>query len=87
MERPANLDGWPNPDFLKNQSAYPSEELWKHIGKHVAWNWEGTEIIADADTLDELADKVEAMQINFSRVVFDYVDDPNVGFLGAGAGI
>jgi hypothetical protein len=85
MERPANLEGWPNPDFLKNQSAYPTEKLWKHINQYVAWNWEGTEILASAATEDDVIEQVRAKRIDISKVIIDYVADPNIGFLGGGS--
>jgi len=85
MERPANLDGWPNPYFLKNQSAFPSEELCKHINRYVAWNWEGTEILASAATEDEVIEQVHAKGLDISKVVIDLVWDPDVAFLGGGA--
>ncbi|HEV3143663.1 MAG TPA: hypothetical protein VGZ47_07260 [Gemmataceae bacterium] len=82
MDRPDNLDGWPNPDFLKNQSAYPTEELWKHINQYVAWNWDGTVILASAATEDEVIEQVRAIGLDISKVVIDFVFDPNVSWIG-----
>jgi hypothetical protein len=82
MDRPTDLEGWPHPDFDKNHRAFPIEELWKHIGKHIAWNRDGTQIVADGATLGEVISKVEALGLKGMQVVFDYVDDPNVSSVG-----
>ena len=36
MDKPDNLDGWPDPNFDKNRNAFPAEELWKYAGQHIA---------------------------------------------------
>lgn len=50
-------------------------------GKHIAWSWDGTTILAGADTLDELLDQLERDGISWRRVAFGYIDDPNVSNL------
>jgi hypothetical protein len=41
---------WPDPDFDRNNTRFPVEELWKYAGQHVAWSWDGTQLLAGADT-------------------------------------
>jgi hypothetical protein len=79
MTNPPDRDTWLHPDLNKNRQAFPPDELKKYWGRHVAWSWDGTKILADGATLGEVADRLQAMGINTSRVVFDYVDDPNEG--------
>jgi hypothetical protein len=72
---------WIHPDFDKNHRAFPVEELWKHIGKHIAWSWDGTKIVASGDTLEEVDRQIDKLGIDRGRVVHDFVDDPNVSHL------
>ncbi len=38
--------------FVKNRNAFPTEELDRYIGQHVAWNPDGTRIlVSDRDPL------------------------------------
>ncbi len=72
---------WPDPDFQKNQGQFPTEELWKYIGQHVAWSWDGRRILAgDPDERALIRKLVEAGH-DPQRVVIDYVDDPDVSHL------
>jgi hypothetical protein len=74
-------EGWPHPDLANNQANFPTEELWKHIGKHIAWNWDGTQIVASDADEGELVRKLLAAGYDLSRVVLGYVDDPDVSYL------
>jgi hypothetical protein len=72
---------WPPPEFRENQAKMPLTELWTWAGKHVAWNWDGTHIVAGAATDAELFEELRRGGIDTSTVVFDYVDDPSVSWL------
>jgi hypothetical protein len=72
---------WPQ-DFRKNSAEFPVEELHKYIGQHIAWSWDGTRIVAAASTDEELNKKLEELGVEFSDVVFDYVDDPAISRIG-----
>jgi hypothetical protein len=78
MDKPTNLDGWPDPQFLENRNKFPTEELWKYAGQHVAWSWDGTRILASAPDEAQLYRKMAEAGIDPQRVVLDYVDDPDV---------
>ena len=53
-------------------------ERW--AGKHVAWSWDGSTILAGADTIEELGNLLDRAGINVSRVVFSYVDEPGATY-------
>ncbi len=82
MDKPDNLDGWPDPNFDKNQRAFPVEELWKYAGQQVAWSWDGTRILAAAPDDAQLFQKLTELGIDPQRVVFDYVPDPDKSYFG-----
>lgn len=72
---------WPDPKFGENNERFPVEELWRHIGQHVAWSRDGTHLLAGAGSLDELFRKLDEAGIDLRHVVLDYVDDPAKGYL------
>jgi len=71
---------WTHPDFLENQRNFPGEELWQYAEQQVAWSWDGRQIVASAATLEELCEKLEALGIDWQRVVFDFIPDPDVSY-------
>jgi hypothetical protein len=73
---------WIDARFLENQREFPSEKLLDYQGQHIAWSWDGSEIVAaDADrrALDE---KLRAVGIDPLQVIHDYVENPNLSYLG-----
>ena len=62
--------------FQENRRLYPLEKLIPYEGFHVAWNLEGTEIVAVGKSMEEVDDKVVAAGLPPNRVVFDYIDGP-----------
>ena len=67
--------GWLPPDHLENRRKVPPEELEKYRGRQIAWNWEGTQVVAAGEDLEEVFQKLDAAGVDASRVVFSYVDD------------
>ncbi len=67
-------DNWVPACFAENQQKFPFEELLKYTGQHVAWSWDGTQIVASAPDIDTLYERVAAAGIPSNRVVLDYVD-------------
>jgi hypothetical protein len=65
-----------------NRENFPSEELAKYAGKHVAWSPDGTKIAASGDTLDEVLDKLPATPYDPSECLLSYVPKPGEIFLG-----
>ena len=73
---------WLNPDFLTNYyQQLPDEMLDRYAGQYVAWNWDGTRILADAATREALDRQLTDAGINLQRVVFDYVNPPGMGLI------
>jgi hypothetical protein len=69
------------PTFEENQRRFPFEELMKYVGQAVAWSWDGSQILASGKDHVEVHEKLVAMGIDTSRVVFSGVDDPDVSQL------
>jgi hypothetical protein len=67
----------PGPDFDRNRDRLPTAERDKWTGKHVAWSWDGTHIIAGADALADLITELRRLKVDPSTVVFDFLDLPD----------
>ncbi|MBX9579576.1 MAG: hypothetical protein K2X87_04640 [Gemmataceae bacterium] len=76
-ERPS---GPPFP-FPAPRREMTDDELERWAGQHVAWSWDGTTILAGAETPGELYQLLDRAGVNTSRVVFDYVDEPGATYL------
>ncbi|HWG41920.1 MAG TPA: hypothetical protein VN688_03970 [Gemmataceae bacterium] len=64
--------------YEENRSKFPLDELAKYGGKHVAFSLDGTRILASADSMEEVEEKLIAAGINPNRVVGAYIDEPGV---------
>jgi hypothetical protein len=73
----------PGIEFDRNRSAFPPEELAKYEGKYVAWNLEGTQILASGDNDRQVFEALKAAGLDPSQAVFSYVDLPNEVYWGA----
>jgi hypothetical protein len=62
--------------FNENRTRYPLELLIPYEGRHVAWSLDGTRILADGESEEEVEEKLVASGIQPDRVVFDYIDPP-----------
>jgi hypothetical protein len=71
--------------FEKNRSRFPPEDLLPYAGQHILWNSDGTRVIASGPDWDSLEQQLQSAGIPGDHVVFDYVDPPDVAFLGGGA--
>jgi hypothetical protein len=69
-------------EFNKNRSRFPQERLELYAGKYVAWSPDGTEIIASADDVVELAAAVKASRYNSAECVLSSVPYPDEVLLG-----
>ena len=70
---------WIDPHFQENQAKFPPEELLrKYGGQYIAWSWDGTTVLASAETRERLDEKLLASGYDLSRVVHDYVDAPEI---------
>lgn len=67
--------------FRRNRDAAPEEQLRPYWGKRVAWNAEGTQIVASGATEDEVFDRLEALGIDPLQTVGEFIFDPNVSYI------
>ena len=75
MDRPFPDDGrWPHPKFEENRLNAPDELIWQYANQLVAWNDEGTQILAGADDYPALYAKLDAMGVDTNRVMFEYLN-------------
>jgi hypothetical protein len=81
MNAETRLKPWTDPSFLENQRRFPMAELSRYHGQHIAWSWDGSQILAaDADrrALDQ---KLRDAGIDPLQVIHDFVEDPNLSYL------
>ncbi len=63
--------------FIENTNRFPPEELARYAGRYVAWNLEGTKILASGADHRELYANLAAAGIEMSSVVQSYVPGPD----------
>lgn len=68
---------WPGPDFDRNRDQLPVAERERWAGRHVAWSWDGTRVVAGADTLAALLAELKRLGVDSATVVFDFIDAPD----------
>jgi hypothetical protein len=64
--------------FEQNARQLTVDQLAPYRGKQVAYSADGKQILAAADTDEELDEILARLGIRTDEVVFGYVDDPNV---------
>ena len=82
MNTDLRLTPWVDAQFLENQQKFPTAEWLRYQGQHIAWSWDGSQILAaDADrrALDQ---KLRDASIDPLQVIHDFVEDPNLSYLG-----
>jgi hypothetical protein len=60
--------------FIKNRQEFPPDELSKYAGKSIAFSPDGTSIVASADDIDELIERIQAAGYDPGRCFISYVD-------------
>jgi hypothetical protein len=65
---------WVDPNFRENQRRFPEDQLLQYAGQHVAWSWDGTQILAADSDRGVLSEKLRGAGIDLGRVVFGYID-------------
>lgn len=58
---------------FENRNTFPQEELARYHGLHVAWNLEGTQIVASGKDDLEVFQAVQSAGLDPAQVVFSYV--------------
>lgn len=72
-----------SPVMSKGQLPLPDEAYERHRGQWIALSADGTSIIASADTLIALEDKLVAAGADPEKVIFDRVEDEAIVLGGA----
>ena len=75
-----NENHWPWMDlgtYTKNRRNFPLDQLIPYEGKQVAFNVEGTRVLASGDTLEEVFDQLAAAGIDSDQVVFSFIEPPD----------
>jgi hypothetical protein len=67
--------------FNQNRTKYPPEDVLPYSNQYVAWQADGTRILTSAPTWEEVEEKLRAMGIDPSQVVFEWIPDPDVSYL------
>lgn len=67
--------------FERNRRFFPDEQLAKYSGRHIAWNLEGTCIVAEAATGKELYERLKELGIDPCLTVSSFVPDPNTSYI------
>ena len=57
------------------------EELTRYVGQHIAWSWDGSQILASDRKRRMLDEKLKAAGIDPLHVVHDFVEDPSQSYL------
>jgi len=63
--------------MMANRAAYPPEQLLPFRDKVIAWDGDGSEILAVADSFKELCAIMDAEGIDASQVSIEWI--PNLG--------
>jgi hypothetical protein len=67
--------------FQANRLAYPEEKLEPFWGMQVAWNKEGTQIVASAGRDEDPHAKLKELGLDPCEVVIDFIHDPFVSYI------
>ena len=62
----------------KNREACLERVQSLYVGKHVAWSMDGNTILASGCDMEAVCRELDRLGIATDRVVFDYIDDPDV---------
>ena len=70
--------------FQKNREQFPPEELARYAGKFIAWNPDGTQILASNEEELALVNAVRAAGYNSAEVLIAFVTAEDEVLLGGG---
>lgn len=69
-------------DHYRNRSRVPESELQKYYGKEVAWNLEGTKVLASGDNPLDVCSAIQKAGLTSDDVVLAYVPFPDEVLMG-----
>lgn len=61
------------PDHYKNRERFPQADLIKYEGQHVAWNFDGTHILAGDEDAQRLVARLDASGYSRDDYVLSFV--------------
>ena len=67
--------------FNRNRDLFPEEELEHYWGRHVAWSLDGTHIVADGATFEEVTARLKELGISGCSTVSSFVHDPDTSYI------
>ncbi len=67
--------------FNENVARFPREERLRYAGRYVAWNPEGTRILADSDNEADLYTRLDAAGIPLDQVAVGYVPSGDESYM------
>jgi hypothetical protein len=68
--------------YLINRHQFPHEELEPYAGRYVAWNPEGTQILASDEDPGQVIDAVKALGYDPAETVIEAIPSPDELFWG-----
>lgn len=72
-------------EFIRNVSEHSLEFLAPFVEKHVAWSVDGKQLLAAADTLEELHKEID--RLGLKDYVIDFILNPDIRYFGGGWGL
>jgi hypothetical protein len=81
MNSETSRDPWTHSDFQQNQRNFPAEKMLQFKGQHIAWSWDGSQIVAAASDRAALDHKLCKAGIDPLKVVYDFVEDSDLSYL------
>lgn len=63
-------------EFWENRALFPCDELAKYRGQWVAFSADGRRIVAGAETLEELEERLDAAGEDAQRLMFEGIPGP-----------
>lgn len=73
---------WLGTEHFENRRNFPPQELARYAGRHIAWSWDGTRVLAGGETMEAVERELQVQGIDPTRVVFDYVVPGDVALIG-----
>ena len=64
--------------FFQNRPRFPSDELQRYAGQYIAWSPDGLRILASAETMEAVEEKLIVAGIDPSQVIGDFVPPPDL---------
>ncbi len=65
-------------EFIRNVSEHSLEFLAPYVEKYVAWSEDGEQLLAAADTLEDLHKEID--RLGLKHYVIDFVLDPDTSY-------